>query len=42
MFGKNLPSKSTKDKISVDSSFLNMLSDKKRKLENAANQQKAF
>ena len=43
MFGKNLTSKSSKNKIfSVDSAFSNMFYGKKQKLENAGNQQKAF
>ena len=39
MFGKNLTSKSSKNKISA---FSNMLYGKKRKPSNTGNQQKAF
>ena len=39
---KNLTSKSSKDKISLDSAFSNMLYGKKRKLGNPGNQQTVF
>ena len=42
MFGKNLTSKSSKKKISVNSALSNMLCGKKQKPGNAGNQQKAF
>ena len=42
MFGKNLTSKNTKNKISVDSEFSNELYGRKQKPENVRNQQKAF
>ena len=42
MFCKNLTSKSSKNKFSVDSAFSNMPYGKKRKPGNAGNQQKAF
>ena len=42
MFGKNLISKSSRIKFSMDSAFLNMFYGKKRKPGNARNQQKAF
>ena len=42
MFRKNLTSKNTKNKISIDSGFSNELYGKNRKHGNAGNQQKAF
>ena len=42
MFGKNLTSKSSKNKIFRGFHFSNMLYGKTRKPENAGNQQKAF